>query len=169
MDTIEVESDTDIDKSSESSLESDMLINAPDDEDESQKKTSPPPTTTPKPVLKRDSSIRKALDFSKDNKGSNIGLLKYFGQGTKEDIEEYWKKEEERSAVNQEKEDFKKKSVDMEKRLHKRELARVRQQRKRDKIKEREVKEGVRSPGGKKRKVNLKISIKTKLIIILGC
>jgi hypothetical protein len=38
----------------------------------------------------------------------------------------------------------------MEKKLHKRELARVRQQKKRDRIKEREVKEGLRSLGGKK-------------------
>lgn len=116
-------------------------------------------------MLKRESSIRKALDFSKDNQGSNIGLLKYFGQGTKEDVEEYWKKEEERSAVIREKENFKKRTVDIEKKLHKRDLARVRQQRKRDRIKEREVKEGVRSPGGKKRKVNSKIFTRMKLII----
>ena len=139
-DTIEVKGNTDIDGSLESSSDTDMFVNTSNDEDESKKRTSLSLTTTPKPMLKRESSIRKALDFSKDNQGSNIGLLKYFGQGTKEDVEEYWKKEEERSAVIREKENFKKRTVDIEKKLHKRDLAWVRQQRKRDRIKEREVK-----------------------------
>ena len=134
------------------------LIGISDNEDESEKKKSPTSESmsTPKPIsmLKRESSIRKALEFSKDHQDHNMGLLKYFSQGRKEDVDAYWKKEEERTAVNQEKKNFLKKAVDMERKLHKRELARVRQQRKRDKRKAREVKEGVRSPGGKKRKVN---------------
>lgn len=69
-------------------------------------------------------------------------------------MDTYWKREEERTVVNLEKKDFKKKSVDMEKKLYKRELARVRQQRKRDRIKGREINQGVRSPGGRKRKVS---------------
>ena len=66
----------------------------------------------------------------------------------------YWKKEEEQTAVNQEKQNFKTKSVDMEKKLHERKLAWVCQQRKRDRTKKKEVKEGVRSPRGTKHKVN---------------
>ena len=110
--------------------------------------------TQTKPILKRESSIRKALEFGKDHPDSTTGLLKYFSQGTKEDGDTYWKREEERTVVNLEKKDFKKKSVDMEKKLYKRELARVRQQRKRDRIKGREINQGVRSPGGRKRKVS---------------
>jgi hypothetical protein len=151
-------------KSSESSLGEvhnenniPMLIDASDDEDECEKKATLPSTTTLKPIvkpLKRDSSVRNALEFAKEHQDSNIGLLKYFSQGTKEDEDMYWRREEERTAVNQEKQNFKDKSVDMDKKLHNRELARVRQQRKRDRIKGKEIKEGVRSPGGKKRKVN---------------
>lgn len=134
-----------------------MLIDASDDEDECEKKATLPSTTTLKPIvkpLKRDSSVRNALEFAKEHQDSNIGLLKYFSQGTKEDEDVYWRREEERTAVNQEKQNFEDKSVDMDKKLHNRELARVRQQRKRDRIKGKEIKEGVRSPGGKKRKVN---------------
>ena len=120
-------------------------------------------------MLKRDSSVRSALEFAKDHQDSNIGLLKYFRQGTKDDVDAYWKKEEERSAVSREKGDFQKKAVDMEKKLHKRELARIRQRRKREIMKKKEVREGVRSPGGKKRKVSQNIFTRIKLITDLGC
>jgi hypothetical protein len=162
------EGDTDIDESSESSSAADTVIDASDDDDEREKKTSLAltPITMPKPILKRESSVRKALEFRKDHQDSNIGLLNYFSQGTKEDVDAYWKKEEERTAVNEEKKNFKKKSVDMERKLHKRDLAWVRQQRKRSRIKEREVKEGVRSPGGKKPKVNSNQNISTRIKLI---
>ena len=119
---------TDIDESSESSLAADTSIDSSDNEDESEK-TSP---TLSKSLfkLKRESSVHRALEFAKDHQGSNIGLLKYFSQGMKEDVEEYWKKEEERMAVSQEKKNVKKKSGDMEKKVHKHELAWVHQQRK---------------------------------------
>jgi hypothetical protein len=123
-----------------------------------------PSTTTLKPVLKRDSSVRSALEFAKEHEDSNIGLLKYFSQGNKEDVDAYWKKEEERTAVNQEKRNFLKKSENMDKKRHERELARIRQQKMRDRIKEKELKEGVRSPGGKKRKVSQDIFTWIKLI-----
>lgn len=144
-----------------------MLVDASDDEDKDElEQRTLLSTSTPlaKPILKRDSSVRSALEFAKQHKESNIGLLKYFSQGTKDDVDTYWKKEEERTAVNQEKRNFKEKSANMEKKQHKRELARIRQQRKRDRIKKKEVKEGVRSPGGKKRKVNQNLPTKTKLI-----
>jgi hypothetical protein len=174
----DTDSDTDIEESSdleslatESSLaevqnEKDMpmLIDTSDNEDEKEEKESLPSTTTQKPTIRRDSSIRSALEFAKDHQDSGIGLLKYFSQGTKEDVDVYWKNEEERTAVDKEKQNFKKKSVEMDKKQHARELARVRQQRWRDRIKEKEIKKGVRSPGGKKRKVNQNISTKTKLI-----
>jgi hypothetical protein len=38
-------------------------------------------------------------------------LLKYFSQGAKEDMDVYWKKEEEQTSVNQEKKNFKKKQL----------------------------------------------------------
>ena len=120
-------------------------------------------------MLKRESSVRSALEFAKRHQDSNIGLLKYFSQGTKEDVDVYWKREEERSAVSQEKKNVEKKVVDMEKKLHKRELALIRQRRRRGIIKEMEVREGIRSPGGKKRKVNQNISTRIKLITYLDC
>jgi hypothetical protein len=107
-------------------------------------------------MLMRESSVRKALEFGKDQ-DSKTGLLKYFSQGAKEDMDVYWKKEEERTSVDQEKKNFQKKTAATEKKLHKRELARVRQQKKRDHMKERDVKTGVRSPGGRKRKVSQNI------------
>jgi hypothetical protein len=154
--------DTDIDKSSESSSADETLHDASDNEERAKKTLTS--TTKPIQMLKRESSVRKALEFGKDQ-DSNTGLLKYFSQGTKEGMDTYWKKEEERIAVNEEKKNFKKMSVVMEKKLRKRELARVHQQKKRDRIKEREVKEGVRSPGGKKRKVIQNISMRIKLTI----
>jgi hypothetical protein len=66
-----------------------MTIDTSDDEPEdgplAEKKTSlrVPSTTPPKPMLKQDSSDRNALEFAKDHQDSNIGLLKYFSQGTK--------------------------------------------------------------------------------------
>ena len=99
--------DTDIDKSSTSSSADKTLNDASDDDDERGKGTL---TSTTKPIqmLNRESSIRKALEFGKDQ-GSNTGLLKFFNQGTKEGMDTYWKKEEERAAVNEEKKGFKKK------------------------------------------------------------
>ena len=119
-------------------------------------------------MLKRESSIWKALEFGKDQ-GSNTGLLKFFNQGTKEGMDTYWKKEEEHVAVNEEKKGFKKKLVIMERKLHKRELGQIRQQKMRDRIKEREIKNGVRSPGGKKRKVIQIISTRIQLTKDLDC
>lgn len=45
------------------------------------------------------------------------------------------------------------KNVATDKKLHERDLAKLRQQRRRSIMNEREIKEGVRSPGGTKRKV----------------
>ena len=167
--------DTDLDESSESSLAVNTSFTDPsffkssesladenytpisvdsDNEEERGQDTSLTSTTMLKLMLKRESSIRSALEFAKEHQDSNIGLLKYFSQGTKEEMDAYWKRVEERTVVDRERQHFDKKSVDMDKKQYERELARVRQQRKRERIKEKEIKEGVRSPGGKKCKVN---------------
>ena len=99
---------TDFEESSESSSAADTLMDTSDDEDGREKRT----LLMPKPIIKQESSIRKALEFGKDQ-DSSTGLLKYFSQGTKEDVDAYWKKEEEWTAVNLEKKNFRKKAADM--------------------------------------------------------
>ena len=57
----------------------------------------------------------------------------------------------------------------MERKLHKHELGWIQQQKMRDRIKEREIKDGVQSPGGKKRKVIQIISKRIPLTKDLDC
>lgn len=107
-----------------------------------------------KPNLKSvPSTIRKALDFASEVGDPKIGLLKFFSKGTQEDTKAYWAREEEIAIAARSKEKFQDQVVGMEKKVHDRELARVRQQRRRQKLKEEEIQQGERSPGGRKRKV----------------
>ena len=99
LSTSEDTGNTDIGEPSESSssLAADTLIDSSDNEDGIEKKpvTSLTSTTSPKLTLKRESSVCSALEFAKHHQDSDIGLLKYFSQGTKEDVDVYWKREEE--------------------------------------------------------------------------
>jgi hypothetical protein len=108
--------------------------------------------------MKRDrkkitSSVRNATQISNETGKPKIGLLKFFSKGTPADTKAYWDREEERVAVIQSSNDYNAKNLDMEKKVHERDLARVRQQKRRKLKKNGEIHDGTRSPRGTKRKV----------------
>jgi hypothetical protein len=83
-----------------------------------------------------------------------FGLLKFFSKGTAEDKKAYFAREDERAENTRSLNNFEAQNLHVEKKLHERELARHRQQRRRQLVKEMEIKAKVRSPGGTKRKVS---------------
>jgi hypothetical protein len=119
---------------------------------------SPPDHEKKKPKLKTVSSaIRNAFEMSQEaedlGQEPKFGLLKFFSKGTVEDKKAYFEREDERAKNARSLNNFEEQNVMMEKKLHERELARHRQQRRRKSLKEQEIKARVRSPGGTKRKV----------------
>lgn len=83
------------------------------------------------------------------------GLLRFFGKGTREDLDAYLKCEDEKWTDAVENDAFGARIAELEKQTHSKALARVRQQRHRAKVKNIEISNGCRSPGGTKRKVRL--------------
>ncbi|KIJ90294.1 hypothetical protein K443DRAFT_15356 [Laccaria amethystina LaAM-08-1] len=111
-----------------------------------------------KPKLKTVSSaIQNAFEMSQEaedlGQEPKFGLLKFFSKGTVEDKKAYFEREDERAKNARSLNNFEEQNVMMEKKLHERELARHRQQRRRKSLKEQEIKDRVRSPGGTKRKL----------------
>jgi hypothetical protein len=100
------------------------------------------------------SSIRNALEIAGELTSNPKGLLHYWNKGSKAQTKEYWDREiETRRAA----EDDEAHSIAIKKfksAANKREAAKLRKQRQRERVKDAEIKAGVRSPGGTKRKVN---------------
>jgi len=118
------------------------------------------PTSSPSasPVKKRkrlqiNSAIRNALELTAESGKPSYGLLQFFSKGTKEDVKEYWHREEERRQDEESELVFNARSLAIEKKDHEKELSRLRQQKRRAKVKTEEILAGKRSPGGTKRKV----------------
>ena len=118
---------------------------------------TPDPIPSKRPECKRvASSIRVALDSVTKDEGKSHGLLKFFSKGTKEDTKAYWAREEETAAATQSNsEAFNSHVVDVEKKQHERDLARNRQRKHRQKLKDEDIQNELRSPGGTKRKVTV--------------
>ena len=114
----------------------------------SQRTPTQSPIASPKKKKERrtaDSSIRTALALA-DETGGQRGLLKFFSKGTKEDVASYWHREEERREEETSVTLQLSRSIEMERISHRRELARQRQQKRREILRSKEVHEGKRSP-----------------------
>ena len=112
-----------------------------------------------RPKLKKiTSAIRNAFQVAKEAKDlgeeSKFGLLNFFSRGTAQDKRAYFEREDERAANIQSVTDNNVKNVNADKKEHERELGRLRQQKRRQLLKVKEIKSGERSPGGTKRKVS---------------
>ena len=107
-----------------------------------------------KPKLKVvASAIQNALSKAADGESSKNGLLAYFSKGTAEDRANFFAREDERFEQTRSQSIADTKDMDAKKKLHKRERAKLRQQKHRQIQREKEVQNGTRSPGGRKRKV----------------
>lgn len=117
---------------------------------------------TPSPELKKvkrqvTSAIRHALELSteaKDGQSAKHGLLNYFSKGTQEDRKAYFLREDERSNEARLQAVVNAKDLDARKRVRGKDLARERQRKHRQLVKNQEIRSGERSPGGTKRKVS---------------
>jgi hypothetical protein len=103
------------------------------------------------------SAIRDALGLAKEAEDLGQkpkGLLGFFKKGTQEERDSYFAREDERAAEIRSQARVDVTNVYAKKKIYERELARQRQQKKRRIQKEQEIRHGVRSPGGTKRKVS---------------
>jgi hypothetical protein len=116
------------------------------------------PSLEPKNVKKTiTSAIRNALELSteaKNGQSTKNGLLKYFSKGTQEDKNAYFLREDERSNEARLQAEVKAKCVKALKRVRERDMAKERQRKHRQLVKNQEIRSGERSPGGTKRKVS---------------
>jgi hypothetical protein len=112
-----------------------------------------PPSQAEYARKKVTSSVRNALQFTKQAGKAKGGLLNWFQLGTKADTKAYWDRQEEEASVRRSEEDYVNRNKAAKKKAHERELVRIRVQKHRTLKKESEVKNGTRSPGGTKRKV----------------
>jgi hypothetical protein len=121
-------------------------------------------TNTPhaSPAKKRNrvevaSSTRMAFEISAENEVMGKrpqGLLQFFKKGSQADTSSYWAKQVEAGRGEREDEVFNAKVYAHQKKQDRTEAARVRKQKQREREKEAEISSGVRSPGGRKRKVS---------------
>jgi hypothetical protein len=124
----------------------------------SERITNTPPASPPKKRnrVQATSSIRNALEIAGELTGSPKGLLRFWKKGSQAQMKEYWDRElETRRAA----EDDEAHSITVKKSksaANKREAAKLRKQRQRERAKEADIRAGVRSPGGTKRKVSAK-------------
>ena len=100
------------------------------------------------------SSVRNALEFTKQAGNAKRGLLNWFKQGTKADTKAYWDRQEEEASVRRSEHEYVTKNQAIKKKAHERVLIRARVQKHRALKKTNEIKNGARSPGGTKRKVS---------------
>ena len=116
-----------------------------------------PPRATAPPLQTVSSSIRNAFSVSKEAEDlceePKFGLLKFFSKGTTEDKKAYFAREDERAENTRSINGYHAKHRDMDKKEHEREQGRLRQQKRRQLLKEQEIKIGARSPKGTKSKV----------------
>ena len=83
------------------------------------KRPLPEPTSPPMPARKKvASSVRNALEFSKDSGEPKGGLLHWFEPGTQANTKAYWDRQEEEAAVRQSKDEYIAGNIAMEKKLH---------------------------------------------------
>jgi hypothetical protein len=95
-------------------------------------------------------TAQDAEDLDEDPK---FGLLKYFSKGMAEDKKAYFEREIERAANTMSLDDHSQKKREIKKKQHERELAHLRQQRRRQLQKNQEIRAGVHSSRGSKQKV----------------
>jgi hypothetical protein len=98
-----------------------------------------------------------AFEISAENEvmGKRLqGLLQFFKKGSQADTSSYWAKQMEAGRDQQEDEVFNMKVYVHQKKQDHTEAAQVRKQKQRECKKEAEILSGVRSPGGRKRKVS---------------
>ena len=112
-----------------------------------------------KPRLKKIvSAIRNAFDVAQEaedlGEESKFGLLKFFSKGKAADKKAYFAREDERAANMHSVNDYDSRQRAMNIKDHKREQGRLRQQKRRRLLKDEEIRGGVRSPRGTKRKVS---------------
>jgi hypothetical protein len=118
--------------------------------------TNTPPASPPnkRNRVQAKSTIRNALEIADELTGSPKGLLHFWKKGSQAQVKEYWDRElETRWAA----EDDEAHSVAVKKSksaANKREAAKLRKKRQREREKEADIRAGVRSPGGTKRKVS---------------
>jgi hypothetical protein len=121
-----------------------------------------------KPIM-ITSAIRNAFELSKERKDlgqePKFGLLKFFLKGTAADKNAYFARENERAENTQSLNNVEVQNLQMEKKQHERELACCRQQKRRQLLKETEIKAKVHSPGGTKRKVSSAEILVDKLLL----
>jgi hypothetical protein len=106
---------------------------------------------TKKARLHVQSSIRKAIE----KKGKPPGLLQYFKKATEAEHQVYLDRTTAEVKENAENEQWKKDQYERVLQVKKRQHAKERKQKQREKEMKRQVSCGLRSPGGTKRKVNI--------------
>jgi hypothetical protein len=100
------------------------------------------------------SSVRAALEAANDTTyGNPQGLLRFWKKGDQETVKKYWNKVQEERRDADEEEAFAIKVKQNRRTKEKREAANLHKQRQRKREKDIEIRSGVRSPGGTKRKV----------------
>jgi len=112
-----------------------------------------------KPRLKKIvSAIRNVFDVAQEaedlGEESKFGLLKFFSKGKAADKKAYFAREDERAANMHSVNDYDSRQRVMNIKDHKREQGRLRQQKRRRLLKDEEIRGGVHSPRGTKRKVS---------------
>jgi hypothetical protein len=123
-------------------------------------KNTPFPSPEPKKVKRKvTSAIRQALELSTAGEAENgqsakRGLLNYFSKGTEEDRKAYFSREDERSNEARLQAGVNAKDLKARKRVRERDMAKERQRKHRQLVKNQEIRSGERSPGGTKRKVS---------------
>jgi hypothetical protein len=121
---------------------------------------TPSPSLEPKKVKRKvTSAIRQALELStageaENGQSSKRGLLNYFSKGTEADRKAYFLREDERSNEARLQADVNAKDLKARKRVRERDMAKERQRKHRQLVKNQEIRSGERSPGGTKRKVS---------------
>jgi hypothetical protein len=104
------------------------------------------------------SAIKHALELSTKAKDTGqkakYGLLNFFSKETQEDRKAYLIREDERSNEARMQAIVDAKDMEVRKKMREREMAKERQQKHRQLVKDREIRSGGRSPGGTKRKVS---------------
>ena len=103
------------------------------------------------------SSTRIAFEISADDEAMGKrprGLLQFFKKGSQADTRSYWAKQVETGREQREDEVFNAKVYAHQKKQDRTNAARVRKQKQRERVKQGEILSGVRSPGGRKRKVS---------------
>ncbi|KAF5341815.1 hypothetical protein D9611_001843 [Ephemerocybe angulata] len=130
------------------------LATKPDIDDEPEPSQTPAPSNT-RPLERKSSSIRAALELSDDveDDGKKRGILNFFKKATPEERELQKAREIEKLKRTQETAEYEKAMDVAAKKKRAQELARARKANERKRKKLTEIQAGLRSPGGTKRKI----------------